>query len=167
MKKFILLMTAISLVMSACGKREMPAPAELETTSIEATTEAIARSTVLFTTQADAPAQARTMAELPTGVVRPGDTPSPRRVNEKYRVATDGSDLRMRGGPSPDYPVAGTIPRDTVVTVSYIYNRWGYVNYKGTTGWCFMEYMDEDWYDYDYDEYDYYDDYDYVIRVRN
>jgi len=146
-----LLAAALGLALAGCTAEPVSAETAPATTAVT-TTETTQRSTVLFTTQAQPEARTEKAAELPTGAVRPGDTPSPVRVNAKYRVATQGSDLRMRAGPSPDYPTAGAIPSGEVVTVSYSYNRWGYVNYKGTEGWCFMEYLESEWYDFgDYD----------------
>ena len=103
---------------------------------------------VIFTTREESTAQPR-QTTVPGGVVRPGDTPSPVKVNEKYRVATGDDVLRMRSGPSTEYPVISTISADSVVTVSYTYNHWGYVTYRDESGWCFMEYLRQrydDWY---------------------
>ena len=102
---------------------------------------------VIFTTREESTAQPR-QTTVPGGVVRPGDTPSPVKVNEKYRVATGDDVLRMRSGPSTEYPVISTISADSVITVSYTYNHWGYVAYRDESGWCFMEYLRQynDWY---------------------
>ena len=115
---------------------------EAETISVTATTSSAPSRPTVFTAQNEITAAIATQSAR-TGLVRPGDTPTPTKVNQPCRVSTSGNDLNMRGGPSADYPIVGTIPNGKSVTVNYIYNHWGFVNYGGTEGWCFMEYLYE------------------------
>jgi len=153
----VLLVTAITVTGFVLRNNRQKALAaagrDAETTSAiaeTATTNSMETSQpamVIFTTRWESTAQPR-QTTVPGGVVRPGDTPSPVKVNEKYRVATGDDVLRMRSGPSTEYPVISTISADAVVTVNYTYNHWGYVTYRDESGWCFMEYLRQydDWY---------------------
>ena len=58
-----------------------------------------------------------------------------------YRVATGSSNLRIRSGPSIDYPIVSNIPNGTTVQVGQIEQGWGYVTYEDISGWSSMEYL--------------------------
>lgn len=117
--------------------------AATETVSGTSAASAAPSKPTVFTAQNEITAAIATQTASRTGLVRPGDTPTPTKVNRACRVSTSGNDLNMRAGPSTDYPVVGAVPNGTAITVGYIYNRWGFVSYGGTEGWCFMDYLYE------------------------
>ena len=58
-------------------------------------------------------------------------------------VKTSGSNLRMRSGPSTDYDVVESLPNGASVTILDQKDSWSMVDYNGTVGWCFTEYLKE------------------------
>lgn len=58
-------------------------------------------------------------------------------------VKTSGSNLRMRSGPSTDHDVVESIPNGACVTILDQSGSWSLVDYNGTTGWCYTEYLSE------------------------
>ena len=64
-------------------------------------------------------------------------------IQKQYIVATQTDDLRIREGAGTGFAVVGTIPKNTVVTVTAIQNGWGFVGYQGKYGWCSMEFLRE------------------------
>jgi uncharacterized protein YraI len=62
-------------------------------------------------------------------------------------TATATVDLNIRSGPGPQYPPTGVITGgDQVVVEGCIQNsQWCQVNYNGTTGWSYAEYLTTDY----------------------
>ena len=58
-----------------------------------------------------------------------------------YVVATGGSNLNVRSGPSADYTQVAKVTDGTRVTVTEVTNGFGHVNVGGVDGWVSMTYL--------------------------
>lgn len=58
-------------------------------------------------------------------------------------AATATTDLNIRSGPGPQYPVIGTIAgNDTTTVTGCLQNsKWCQVRYEGKTGWSYSQYL--------------------------
>lgn len=57
-------------------------------------------------------------------------------------VATETSPLRLRSTPSLDSEILESMPRGSEVIVLRLEGDWAYVEYRGMSGWCSVEYLD-------------------------
>ena len=66
-----------------------------------------------------------------------------RNVNMTCIIATESGSLNMRSSASPFGSIMMTIPKDAEVAVKSISDdgKWAQVEYRGTTGYCAMEYL--------------------------
>ncbi|MEJ8571431.1 DUF1236 domain-containing protein [Microbaculum marinum] len=57
--------------------------------------------------------------------------------------ATATTDLNIRSGPGPQYPVVGVIDNNSAATVNGCMqgSKWCQVAYNGTTGWAYSDYL--------------------------
>lgn len=58
-----------------------------------------------------------------------------------YKVTTSSSNLNMRSGPGTGYTVVGSLPKNTVISVTKISGNWAYTTYNGVSGWASMDYL--------------------------
>lgn len=58
-----------------------------------------------------------------------------------YQVATGGSNLNVRSGPSTSYTEVAKVTDGTRVTVTEVSNGFGHVNVGGVDGWVSMTYL--------------------------
>ena len=63
-------------------------------------------------------------------------------VNGLYYVNTRSGTLNLRKQPSSSSSVLTEIPRQTVVTVQYVYDGWAFLEYRGYSGWASMQYLE-------------------------
>ena len=58
-------------------------------------------------------------------------------------TATATSDLNIRSGPGPQYPVVGVIPQDNQAGLGGCIegSKWCEVSYNGTQGWAYSDYL--------------------------
>lgn len=105
-----------------------------------AAAEALARANSDTKTEADA--KKTTVETEATQAAASTATTIANSTATSYRVATkEGSDLRVRSGPSTDTEQIGGIPNGSIVAVSEIKNGWGHVVYGDINGWCSMEFL--------------------------
>lgn len=58
-----------------------------------------------------------------------------------YTVNTSAENLNMRQTPGIDGNIITQIPRGTKLTVTAVENGWGYVSYRGHSGWVSLTYL--------------------------
>jgi uncharacterized protein YgiM (DUF1202 family) len=160
-KKLVIILTALSLVLVACGRRgetpdvEATAQAESAATGAVAAADTPTAEPTPLPTATDTPVSAPpTDTPAPTATpVPPPPTPEPATstpavvVAPVARVTTEDVVLNVRGGPGTDYAVLGGLQPDTQVTLlaRSAEGAWYQIAYPADSdgrGWVIGEYLE-------------------------
>jgi uncharacterized protein YgiM (DUF1202 family) len=160
-KKLIIILTALTLVLVACGRRDQTPDVEATAQAESAATQAAA--TADTPTPEPTPMPAATDTPIP---VSPTDTPAPAAtpvpppptpepvtstpavvVAPGARVTTEGVVLNVRGGPGTDYVVLGGLQPDSQLTLlaRSADGAWYQIAYPADSdqrGWVIGEYLE-------------------------